>query len=106
GLKPPKGIEGRSLVPLLKNPAGKWNHPAFTIWSEDGNTLHGAAIRNERYRYAEFGTNGANGTMLFDELADPDELNNLADDPKLAKVKAGLSAQLQPYTAKYQRPAK
>jgi len=106
GLKPPKGIEGRSLVPLLKKPAAKWNHPAFTVWSEDGLTLHGATVRVERWRYAEFGINGANGAILFDETADPNELKNLADDPKLAKVKAELSTQLRPYAARYQSPTK
>jgi arylsulfatase A-like enzyme len=102
GLKAPKGIEGRSLASLLKKPAARWNHPAFTVWSEDGRTLHGATIRTERWRYAEFGLNGANGAMLFDETADPNELKNLADDPKLAKVRADLSKQLQSYAARYQ----
>jgi len=106
GLKPPKEIEGRSLVPLLKKPGAKWNHPAFTVWSEDGRTLHGAAIRTERWRYAEFGLNGANGAMLFDEESDPQELKNLADDPKLAKVKADLSRQLRPYASRYQASTK
>ena len=102
GLKIPRGLEGRSLVPLLKNPAAKWNHPAFTVWSEDGRTVHGATIRTEHWRYAEFGLNGANGAMLFDETADPEELKNLADDPKLTKVRAKLAEQLQSYAAKYQ----
>jgi arylsulfatase A-like enzyme len=106
GLKLPKGIEGRSLVPLLKKPVAKWNHPAFTLWSEDGRTLHGAAIRVERWRYAEFGLNGANGAMLFDEASDPQELKNLADDPKLVKVRAELSAQLRPYAVRYQSSTK
>jgi arylsulfatase A-like enzyme len=106
GLKPPKEIEGRSLVPLLKRPGAKWNHPAFTVWSEDGRTLHGATVRVERWRYAEFGLNGAKGAMLFDETADPNELKNLADDPKLTKVKSELSAQLRPYAARYQSSPK
>jgi arylsulfatase A-like enzyme len=95
GLRIPKGVEGRSLVSLLKQPDKKWNHPAFTVWSEDGRTLHGASVRNERYRYAEFGLNGINGAMLFDETADPEELKNLADDPRLAGVKAELSARVR-----------
>jgi len=106
GLKPPEGVEGRSLAPLLKKPDAKWNHPAFTVWSEDGRTMHGAAIRTERWRYAEFGLNASNGAMLFDEEADPRELKNLADDPKLAKIRAGMSKQLQRYAAGYRNPAK
>jgi arylsulfatase A-like enzyme len=99
GLPVPKGLEGRSLVPLLNNPKAEWNHPAFTVWSEDGKSLHGVAVRNERWRYAEFGPNGSNGAMLFDEDADPHDLKNLADDSKFAPVKAALSAWIKQYTA-------
>ena len=28
----PDGLHGRSLVPLLKNPSAKWDHPALTQW--------------------------------------------------------------------------
>jgi arylsulfatase A-like enzyme len=61
------------------------------VWSEDGQTLHGIAVRTERWRYAEFGDNGKGGAMLFDENADPQELKNLADDPKHADIRAKLS---------------
>ncbi len=97
GLKPPKEIEGRSLVPLLNNPRAEWNHPAFTVWSEDGKTMHGVAVRTEKYRYAEFGENARNGALLFDEAADPHEMKNLADDPKLAMVRSALSALVKEY---------
>jgi arylsulfatase A-like enzyme len=99
GLAQPKGLEGFSLVPLLNNPQTGWDHPAYTIWSEDGKTLHGVAVRTERWRYAEFGESGKNSAMLFDEQADPDELKNLADDPKLAAVRGQLSALVRNYAA-------
>jgi arylsulfatase A-like enzyme len=92
GLPAPKGLEGRSLSPLLDDPSAKWEHPAYSVWSEDGRTLHGVAVRTERWRYAEF--EGGKGRMLFDESADPEELKNLADDPALAAVRAELSALL------------
>jgi iduronate 2-sulfatase len=99
GLPLPKGLEGRSLAPLLNNPRAAWDHPAFTVWSEDGRTLHGVAVRNERWRYAEFGPEGSHGAMLFDEDADPHDLKNLADDPKFANVKKELSALVKAYAA-------
>lgn len=99
GLPLPQGLEGRSLVPLLNNPRAEWNHPAYTVWSEDGKTYHGVAVRNERWRYAEFGDGGKNGAMLFDEDADAHDMNNLADDPKFAAVKAELSALAKKYAA-------
>jgi iduronate 2-sulfatase len=100
-LKVPEGVQGRSLVPLLENPDAKWDHPAFTIWSEDGRTLHGVAVRTEKYRYAEF-TGGGGGAMLFDQAADPDELKNLAADPRLASVRAELSKLIKNYISENQ----
>ena len=43
GLPNPKGLEGTSLTPLLKEPAATWDQPAYSVWSEDGTTLHGVA---------------------------------------------------------------
>jgi arylsulfatase A-like enzyme len=98
GLAPPKGLEGYSLAPLLINPKAEWNHPAYSVWSEDGRTIMGVAVRNERWRYAEF-DGGKGGAMLFDEQKDPEELKNLADDPKFATVRAELSPLVQKYAA-------
>ena len=103
GLQAAKDLEGRSLAPLLKNPTATWNHPAFTVWSEDGKTYHGVAVRNERWRYAEFCESGKNSAMLFDTLADPNELKNLADDPKLGDVQKELSALVRNYSARLKR---
>ena len=97
GLPLPKGLEGRSLVPLLNNPKAEWNHPAFTVWSEDGKTYHGVAVRTARWRYAEFGPDGSNGAMLFDEQADPQEVKNLSDDPKFADARRELSTLVRAY---------
>jgi arylsulfatase A-like enzyme len=89
GLKPPSGLEGHSLKPLLDDVAASWEHPAFSVF---GNAKRlGVAVRTERYRYVEY-DGGAAGVMLFDEAADPSESKNLADDPKLAKVREELAA--------------
>jgi iduronate 2-sulfatase len=98
GLKLPDGIEGSSLVPLLNDPRAAWNQPAYSIWSEDGKTTHGTAIRTEQWRYAEYGRDSANGAMLFDVHADPMELTNLADDPKHKETRAMLSKLVNAYT--------
>jgi arylsulfatase A-like enzyme len=98
-LPQPPGLEGQSLEPLLEKPAGSRRSLAFTVWSEDGQTLHGVAIRTERWRYAEF-DGGKGGAMLFDEDADPQELKNLADDPKYAAVCAELSPLVKQYAAR------
>ena len=97
--RPPQGLEGTSLVPLLRDPAAAWGRPAFSVWSEDGKTFHGVAVRTEQWRYAEFGPSGANGAMLFDPHADPLEMTNLAEDPAHAAVRAELSALTRKYAA-------
>ncbi len=99
GLPLPEGTEGVSLVPLLNNPDLEWDKPAYSVWSEDGNTLHGVAIRTEKWRYVEFGQNGENGAMLFDPKADPLEMKNLADDPQYANARAALSVLVRKYAA-------
>lgn len=98
GLTPPTALEGRSLAALLADPRAAWGHPAFTVWSEDGRALSGVAVRTERWRYAEYG-GGRDGALLLDPEADPNELTNLADDPRLAAVRAELSALVRRYAA-------
>jgi arylsulfatase A-like enzyme len=99
GLPTPDGIEGVSLVPFLNDPQKASDRPAYSVWSEDGKTLHGVAVRTEKWRFAEFGPEGKNGAMLFDPKADPLEMKNLADDPKYASVRAELSALTRQYAA-------
>jgi len=99
GLPTPAGLEGASLASLLNDPSSKWESPAYSVWSEDGRTLHGVAVRTEKWRYAEFGPEGKNGAMLFDPVADPLEMKNLADDPAHKSVCAELSALTRQYAA-------
>lgn len=96
---PPQGLEGASLAPLLRDPKAKWKHPAYSVWSEDGKTLHGVAVRTEQWRYVEYGPAGSNGAMLFDPKSDPLEMTNLADEAKYSAVRAELSALVRKYAA-------
>jgi arylsulfatase A-like enzyme len=84
---------------LLNNPAAPWDKPALSTWSEDGTTLHGVAVRTEKWRYAEYGPNGSNGAMLFDEKADPLEMTNLAEKPENKAVCANLSRLTRQFAA-------
>ncbi|WP_035615433.1 sulfatase [Haloferula sp. BvORR071] len=97
GLPAPSGVEGRDLSPLLKDPASPWDHPAFTIWSEDGKTATGTSVRTAKWRYTEYPGSGA---VLLDPAADPHELKNLAEDPSLKDVRAELSAKIAGFSGK------
>ena len=81
GLQPPPGLEGRSLQPLLKDPGMAWSHPAVTQVRRGGAAgFMGYSVRTERWRYTEW-ADGKSGTELYDEVADPQELKNLAASP-------------------------
>ncbi|HEU4894141.1 MAG TPA: sulfatase [Vicinamibacterales bacterium] len=97
GLKPPSGLHGRSLTPLLKDPRAAWNHPAVTQVRR-GNPANGFfmgySVRTEQWRYTEW-DDGKQGIELYDEVADPAELRNLAADPSRAKIVAEMQALLR-----------
>lgn len=79
----PRGLEGRSLAPLLKNPGAAWDHPALTqVQRGTGqNSFMGYSVRTERWRYTEWDA-AKRGAELYDEIGDPSERHNLAADPK------------------------
>jgi arylsulfatase A-like enzyme len=81
GLPPPEGVEGRSLVPLLRNPKMRWDYPAFAVVQFQGKL--GESVRTERWHYVEW-DEGRAGAMLLDARNDPGELKNLATDPRQA----------------------
>ncbi len=83
GLTPPADLQGYSLSPLLQNPEAKWKHAAFTQVQRQ--KVPGHSVRTEKWRYTEWGY-GDNGTELYDELNDPNELHNLVADQKYSKV--------------------
>ena len=89
GLTPPKNLEGASLRPLLDDPQAKWTRPAFTQVQRAG--FPGYSVRTERWRYTEW-DDGAKGAQLYDHDQDPQELKNLAADPKHAKTVAEMKA--------------
>jgi iduronate 2-sulfatase len=93
GLPRPTGIEGHSLTPLLKNPKANWSYPAYSVTATRDNKI-GKSVRTDRWHYAEW-EDGKDGAMLFDHQSDPNELKNLANDPKYAKTVNELKALLK-----------
>jgi choline-sulfatase len=78
GLPANKGLEGRSLVPLLRDRDAAWDRPIITTFYKDNHSL-----RSERWRYTRY----ADGSEeLYDLRSDPHEWYNVASKPKLADV--------------------
>ena len=87
GVKTPRqNLDGHSLVPLLKDPAAKWEHASITSHGFKNDSL-----RTERWRFTRY-ANGAE--ELYDHDADPQEWTNLADKPACRDVLAALRKRL------------
>jgi arylsulfatase A-like enzyme len=68
------GISPNSLVPLLRDPAAPWPHPAITHLDHPENL----AISTRRWRYIHY---KGGEEELYDIETDPHEWTNLAGDP-------------------------
>lgn len=76
-------LDGKSVLPLLKNPDKAWKRPAITT---SGPNNH--SIRSERWRYIRY----KDGTEeLYDHQNDALEWINLAAEREYAAVKAKLA---------------
>ncbi|MBD3673305.1 MAG: sulfatase-like hydrolase/transferase [Planctomycetaceae bacterium] len=98
GLPLREELEGKSLKPVLKNPASEHKQAAISqyIHHYDGKHYMGYAMRTDRYRYIEWlnrETFELAEVELYDHETDPDENQNIADDVK-PKLIDSLSNQL------------
>jgi len=83
GFKPLKELDGRSLVPLLKEPKTKTGR---AVVMTHGYRNH--AIRTVRWRYIRY----ADGSEeLYDQERDPRNFTNLAGSPECVAVKRQLA---------------
>ncbi len=97
GLECPPEVEGQDCAgALLGRPFDQpdcallMGTGATACW-EDGHEWR--AVRDKQYTYAVFRSDGQE--LLFDNLADPYQMHNLAEDPAFAAVKADLQHKMQ-----------
>lgn len=83
GLPPKPGLDGRSLVPLLRDPDQDWPHAAVTTYD-----VEEFSVRTEDWRYIRY-IDGSE--ELYDHRIDPNEWNNLASDPNFDSVKTRMA---------------
>ncbi|MGE3809663.1 MAG: sulfatase-like hydrolase/transferase, partial [Gemmataceae bacterium] len=102
GLPAVNGLQGASLVPLLRNPDAEWQRPAFTQVIHD--EVVGRSVRTPRWRYTEW-DGGRQGVELYDHDADSHEYVNVANDPQWASVRNELHG-LLPADKETPQPAK
>jgi iduronate 2-sulfatase len=94
GLPAQAGFQGRSLKPVLENPAAVVNDAAFSWYPKDG--WLGVAMRTDRWRFIEWTKPGQQPVReLYDMARDPQNDRNLADKPEHAKLLDSLSKRLR-----------
>jgi iduronate 2-sulfatase len=75
GIDPPEHLEGKSMVPLLRDPGLPGKKAAYTKWRD------GRVVTTRDFTYTEYRNNQR---MLYDLGKDPDENVNVAADPGYA----------------------
>lgn len=98
----PTDLDGKNLLPLLKSPSMPWTEDAYSevgrapgaLMSHIKEKIRGLSIRTERYRYSEW-NQGEQGGELYDYATDPNEYNNLYNNPKYSKLQKELSKKLK-----------
>jgi uncharacterized sulfatase len=93
GISAPRELAGRSLQPLLDDPARAWEGRAFSqvLRPNNGQPVMGRTVRTTRWRYTEWAGGNA-GVELYDHDRDPHEFTNLATDPAHAGTRSNLRA--------------
>ncbi len=83
----PGHAEGKSFVPLLKDPNRPWKKAAFSRF------FNGDSVRTDRYLYTEWRgkTGDRYARMLYDHWHDPKENVNIAEKPENAELVWRLS---------------
>jgi len=90
GINGPNELQGKSLVPLLKDPNAKGRSAAYTVVTR-GKAL-GRSIRTQRWHYGEWGSEDQ--AELYDLINDPHEDNNLASKPSFAEQRRQMHSLL------------
>jgi len=83
GLPQKDGLDGHSLVPLLRNPESDWDYPAISTYD-----FSEFSVRTQDWRYTRYIDESEE---LYDHRKDPKEWTNLADKLEYQDIKRQLS---------------
>ncbi len=112
GIDVPEGMQGQSILPLIKKQSDAWPNYVFTEICDEG--VMRRCIRTHRWKYsvkADTKISENNGHAksyteeeLYDLMADPWELNNLVGYESHAKVSSVLSGYLKSHMESINQP--
>ena len=95
GLPVPENLDGKSLVPLMKDPEAMVKSGAITSFRRKG---FGYSYRDKRYRYIEWinpKTKKIIDKELYDYKIDPQETKDFSKDPAYKNITSKLAAELR-----------
>ena len=104
-IKAPNDMQGESLIPLLKGDSKKWNRDAVYYHYYEYPSVHMAkrhyGIVNKEFKLVHFYYD-VDEWELYDRLKDPNEMNNVYNDPGYKEVVDKLTEELREIRIKYQ----
>lgn len=99
GAATPAAVEGKSLVGVMRSKQSRVRDSLFCAYRACQRM-----VRDERWKLTAYDASGVLNTQLFDLAADPDELRNLADDPRHAAERRRLTALMEKSRREYGDP--
>ena len=104
GVEAPTDMQGESLIPILKGETENWDRDAVYYHYYEYPAIHMVkrhyGIVTKEYKLAHFYYD-VDEWELYDRLKDPQELNNVYDDPAYADVVTELKEKLAELRVKY-----
>ncbi|HDZ07144.1 hypothetical protein LCGC14_0166200 [marine sediment metagenome] len=97
GIKPPSDMQGESLIPLLKGEKDKWTRDAVYYQYYEYPSVHMVkrhyGLVNKEFKLVHFYYD-VDEWELYDRLNDPNEMNNVYNDPAYADTVKKLKKDL------------
>jgi arylsulfatase A-like enzyme len=107
GLDIPEDMQGVSMLPILKNEKVTWRDALYYQYYEYPG-IHAVkrhyGVRTDRYKLIHF-YNDIDEWEMYDLEQDPQELQNVYDDPAYSDIKSQLHKRLDELRVEYQVPA-
>ena len=104
GVKIPKDIQGKSLVPILKDDTAAWREAVYYHYY--GEAVHNVpehdGVRDKRYKLINF--YGDDGYNLFDLKEDSQEMRDVSKDQAYENVLRSMKEKLKALRIQYNAP--